>query len=72
MPTPTKNPDARRYGFLSADDLAQRYGVCRVTVFRWAAAGILPAGELVGPRTRRWRTDILERFEGRREACHVK
>jgi hypothetical protein len=49
--------------YFSANDLAARYGVHVMTVYGWAKRGVLPAGELIGPNTRRWRSDVLEAHE---------
>ena len=52
--------------YYSARDLAQRYHVHEITIHKWSASGTLPKGELIGPNTRRWRSDLLEDFEFRR------
>ena len=49
--------------FLSARDLARRYGCHLMTVWKWRAQGLLPPGILLAPRCRRWRSDELEAFE---------
>ncbi|MFO1099290.1 MAG: helix-turn-helix domain-containing protein [Xanthobacteraceae bacterium] len=52
--------------YLSAADLAERYGVHVITIFKWAKRGILPPGEKVGPNTRRWRRVAIEAFDAER------
>jgi hypothetical protein len=52
--------------YLSASDLARRYKIHLMTVWKWRASGVLPPGELVGPATRRWRSDEIEKFEANR------
>jgi prophage regulatory protein len=40
--------------WLSDKDLADRYGVCRITIWRWAKNGVIPPGKKIGPNTTRW------------------
>ncbi|MDZ7789405.1 MAG: hypothetical protein U5L08_02705 [Xanthomonadales bacterium] len=46
--------------WLSDKDLADRYGVCRITIWRWAKNGNLPPGKKIGPNTTRWSTAEIE------------
>ena len=48
--------------YLNAKDLAQRYGLSVITVFKKAKSGEFPAGIKIG-RSRRWSIDELEQFE---------
>ena len=48
--------------YLNAKDLAQRYGLSVITVFKKAKSGEFPAGIKIG-RARRWSVDELEEFE---------
>ena len=49
-----------RQQWLTDRDLAARYGVSRVTVWRWTRAGHLPAPRKIGPNTSRWSADEIE------------
>jgi prophage regulatory protein len=46
--------------YLSAAQLARRYGVHIVTVWRWAQIGRIPRPVRLTPRTTRWRKDQIE------------
>lgn len=52
--------------YLSAKQLAKRYGVHVVTVWRWAQIGRLPKPERLTPRTTRWRKDAIEAKDAER------
>lgn len=54
--------------YLSAAQLARRYGVHVVTVWRWAQIGRIPRPIRLTPRTTRWRKDQIEA----REAEHAR
>ncbi len=55
--------------YLSARDLATRYGVSPKTIWCWAASdGMLPEPVHLGPQVTRWRIDAIEAFEREREA----
>lgn len=55
--------------FLRDTQAAARYGVSRVTVWRWAAQGKFPRPVKLATRCTRWRlSDILEWERGRRAA----
>jgi len=57
--TPQQLP---RYG--SDVQLAELFGVCRATIWRWAAAGILPQPVKLSPGVTRWRLDQIKQLEG--------
>ena len=40
--------------FLSSRELADALSVSQQTIYRWRRDGKLPAGQLIGPATRRW------------------
>jgi predicted DNA-binding transcriptional regulator AlpA len=62
---PPLDPNA----FYSVKYLARRWGVHQITVFKWAAAGILPKPLRIGPNTSRWIGSDIEAHErARREA----
>lgn len=52
--------------YLSAAQLARRYGVHIVTVWRWAQTGRIPRPERLTPRTTRWRKDQIEAADAAR------
>jgi prophage regulatory protein len=43
-------------------EAARRLGVNRSTIWRWVAAGIMPAPLKLGPAARGWKADTLERW----------
>lgn len=46
--------------WLSDRDLALRYGVSRVTIWRWAREGVIPTGKKIGPNVTRWSAAEIE------------
>lgn len=48
--------------FVTARDVAELLCVSRRTVWRWTAAGRLPAPVRVGARCTRWRVSDLQRY----------
>ena len=52
--------------YLSARDLATRYGVSPKTIWIWARDR-LPKPVYLGPQVTRWRIDAIEAFERERE-----
>lgn len=52
--------------FVTDNDLAERYKVSRVTVWRWARQGRLPAPIKLAPATTRWRLSEIEKWETER------
>lgn len=52
--------------YLSADQLAQRYSVHVVTIWRWAQSGRIPRPVKISPRTTRWRKDQIEAADAER------
>lgn len=46
-------------------ELASRYGVHRITIWRWAKAGRLPAPVRLGPGCTRWRLADIEQWEAK-------
>ena len=47
--------------FYTAKDLARRWRIHPITVWKWSAAGKIPKPAKLGPNTSRWRgRDILE------------
>lgn len=52
--------------YLSAAQLARRYGVHIVTVWRWAQVGRIPQPVRLTPRTTRWRRDQIEACDAER------
>jgi predicted DNA-binding transcriptional regulator AlpA len=49
--------------YLSATDLAKRYGVSKRTIWRWVTEGHLPKPEELPGNVRRWLLADLERIE---------
>lgn len=49
--------------YFSAAQLARRYSVHVVTVWRWAQTGRLPPPIRLTPRTTRWRKDQIQASE---------
>lgn len=64
--TPTKPENV----FLSAEQAANRYGVHRASIYRWAKESTFPAPIKLGPNVTRWALADLEAWEqSQREAC---
>lgn len=55
--------------YISADQLAARYGVNRSTIWRWASArnGTFPKPVKLGEQTTRWKLEDVERYDAERE-----
>jgi predicted DNA-binding transcriptional regulator AlpA len=53
------NPE-HRPAWLSDRDLADRYAVSRITIWRWARNGVIPPGKKIGPNTTRWSAAEIE------------
>lgn len=51
--------------WLSDKKVAERYGIARVTVWRWAREGHLPRPKRIGPKSSRW---SLAELDARDEA----
>lgn len=56
--------------YLSDKQVAQRYGVSRPTIWRWASEGRLPQPVRLSPCCTRWRLDMLEAFERGIQEAH--
>jgi predicted DNA-binding transcriptional regulator AlpA len=54
--------------FFRAADLAKRFKVHPITVWKWASNGNLPPPTRLGPGTVAWRRDAIERWEQERTA----
>ena len=55
--------------YVSADQLAERYGIDRSTVWRWAVRGILPQPIKLSEQCTRWKLDEIEQAEADRALC---
>jgi prophage regulatory protein len=51
--------------FLSVANVAARYGVAVVTIWRWSRTGRLPQPVHFSPGCTRWRLSDLEKFEAK-------
>lgn len=58
--------------YLRDKDLAERYGISRSTVWRWARKGLLPPPVKFGDACSRWRLDDVERREGLQESRNLE
>ena len=56
---------ARAANWLSDLDVAARYGVSRITIWRWARTGRIPQPLKIGPNTSRWNSAELEAHDAR-------
>ena len=54
--------------YISDTQLAERYGVSRATVWRWAKAGIITKPIVLSPGCTRWRLDEIEKRDAERAA----
>lgn len=46
--------------WLSDREVGERYGISRVSAWRWSKLGYLPKPEKLGPGTTRWSTQKLD------------
>jgi prophage regulatory protein len=58
--------------YVSDVDLARRFSIARVTVWRWARQGLLPKPVKIGPNCSRWQLDEIEAAEARWLAARSK
>jgi predicted DNA-binding transcriptional regulator AlpA len=49
--------------YYTAADLAKRYKVHKITIFKWVRAGRLPPPDKLAPNTTRWRSDRIAKHE---------
>ena len=56
--------------WLTDIELAERFRVSRITIWRWSAAGRLPKPIRLTPGTTRWALDEIEDLEARLKAQH--
>lgn len=47
-------------------EVGERYGISRVSVWRWSKCGYLPKPEKLGPGTARWSTQKLDENDRKR------
>jgi predicted DNA-binding transcriptional regulator AlpA len=52
--------------FYRASDLAKRYRVHVITIWKWVSSGNLPRPMRIGPNTRAWRSTDIEAWEAKR------
>jgi prophage regulatory protein len=55
--------------YLTVDQVAQRYGVSKDSIWRWKRDGDFPAPLRVGPNCTRWRLCDLLDHESQLQAC---
>jgi len=53
--------------YVSAAQLAERYGVDRSTIWRWHCRGIIPAPVKLSDQVTRWKLDEIEARDAERE-----
>ena len=51
---------------LRPNELAEKLGVSRTTLWRWERQGLLPPRVSVGPNTRGWLAETIDRFWSQR------
>lgn len=61
--SPTSVDEAPSERYLRDSEVAHRYGVCRQTVWRWAAQGALPESIKLSVSVTRWRLSDLVAHE---------
>ncbi|MCZ0928712.1 AlpA family phage regulatory protein [Halomonas janggokensis] len=49
--------------YLSAADLAYRFGVSKATIWRWKREGQIPSPVYLGARCTRWREEDIQDYE---------
>jgi prophage regulatory protein len=67
LPRPSTSDSSGVY-FLRATDLARRYRIHIITVWKWTREGNLPRPARLGPSTVGWRSDVIEAWEAARMA----
>lgn len=55
--------------YLSDKELASRYGVSRITPWRWAKKGSFPSPVKLGPNCTRWKLSDIEAWEASKEVA---
>lgn len=55
--------------YISANQLAERYGVDKATIWRWTGRGILPKPIKLSPQCTRWRLAEIERRDAERDGA---
>ena len=55
--------------YFSDKQLAERFGVTRSTIWRWARGGDFPQPVSLSPGCKRWRLSDVEAWEAAREAA---
>jgi prophage regulatory protein len=58
--------------YYRAVDLAKRYQVHVVTIWKWLRSGNLPPPTRLGPNTVAWRSDRIEAWESERSAQRTR
>ena len=53
--------------YISADQLATRYGVDRSTIWRWAQRNVLPKPVRIADQCTRWLLEEIEELDSERE-----
>lgn len=49
--------------YMRDTEIAEMYGISRITVWRWSRSGLLPQPVRLGPGTTRWRLSDIEAHE---------
>ena len=55
--------------FLTVNQVAERYGVSKHSIWRWKNEGRIPAAVQLGPNCTRWRLSDLIEHESTLRAC---
>lgn len=51
--------------WITDKDLSQRYGVSRITIWRWVKSGLIPGPRKIAPNTTRWNVAELDAHDAR-------
>lgn len=65
-----KSPTQSTFSWLTDTQVAARYGVSRVTVWRWAQQNRIPQPRKIGPNTTRWHAAELDKADARMLVNH--
>lgn len=49
--------------YISANELASRFGVSKATIWRWKRVGLIPSPIYLGARCTRWREEDIQAYE---------
>lgn len=64
-----KSPQTRKTVFYKDTDLASRFGVHRITIWRWTRQNKFPKPVKLSPACSRWKAEDVDTWESARETA---